>query len=283
MNRSRTPALVALACLLAGHISAATEPENLTYKTVDGEPLKLFVDKPVDWKPTDKRPALVYFFGGGWVGGTPTQFQKQSEYLATRGMVGLRVQYRVIPKGNSGPPTMCVADAKSAMRYVYSHASELGVDPDRIGAAGGSAGGHLAAFTGLVGGLDDPQDDLKVPCKPKALVLFNPVFDNGPGQWGHERVGDRYKEFSPAHNVTKGAPPAIVFLGNKDDLIPVSVVEDFQKKMKAVGSRCDVHIYPDAEHGFFNRGEPYNQTLAETEKFLVSLGWIKGESKPDKE
>ena len=283
MNRSRTPALVALACLLAGPISAATEPENLTYKTVDGEPLKLFVDKPVDWKPTDKRPALVYFFGGGWVGGTPTQFQKQSEYLATRGMVGLRVQYRVIPKGNSGPPTMCVADAKSAMRYVYSHASELGVDPDRIGAAGGSAGGHLAAFTGLVGGLDDPQDDLKVPCKPKALVLFNPVFDNGPGQWGHERVGDRYKEFSPAHNVTKGAPPAIVFLGNKDDLIPVSVVEDFQKKMKAVGSRCDVHIYPDAGHGFFNRGEPYNQTLAETEKFFVSLGWIKGESKPDKE
>jgi acetyl esterase len=179
MNLSKFSTFVAIACLLSGPAFAANETESLTYKTVDGEPLKLFVDKPADWKPTDKRPALVYFFGGGWVGGTPTQFQKQSEYLATLGMVGLRVEYRVIPKGNSGPPTMCVADAKSAMRYVSSHASELGVDPDRIGAAGGSAGGHLAAFTGMVNGQDDPQDDLKIPCKPKALVLFNPVFDNG--------------------------------------------------------------------------------------------------------
>ena len=86
---------------------------------------------------------------------------------------------------------MCCADAKSALRYVRAHATELGIDPQRIAAAGGSAGGHLAAFTALVDGLDDPQDDLAVSCKPNALVLFNPVFNNGPDQWGHGRVGDR--------------------------------------------------------------------------------------------
>lgn len=239
-------------------------------------PLKLYVEKPADWKASDKRPAIVFFFGGGWVGGKVAQFERQSAYLASRGMVGVRVEYRVIPKGNSGPPVMCVADAKSAMRYVFGHAAELGVDPERIAAGGGSAGGHLAAFTALIPGLDDPQDDLSIPCKPKALVLFNPVFDNGPGQWGNERVGKRYQEFSPAHNVTKGAPPTIVFQGDKDNLIPLSVTTGFETKMKNVGSRCDVHIYSGEGHGFFNKPEYYTKTMIETDKFLASLGWLKG-------
>lgn len=84
--------------------------------------------------------------------GRVNQLQKQSEYLATRGIVGVRVEYRVTPRRDQGPPTICCADAKSAMRYVRAHVAELGVDPLRIAASGGSAGGHLAAFTGLVRG-----------------------------------------------------------------------------------------------------------------------------------
>jgi acetyl esterase/lipase len=266
---------IAVLCLLS--IFTANGSETLIYKTVGDQPLQMLVDKPADWQATDKRPAIVFFFGGGWVGGSVAQFQRHCTYLASRGMVGIRVNYRVIPKGDKGPPVMCVADAKSAMRYVHAHASELGVDPERIAAGGGSAGGHLAAFTGLVDGLDDPLDDLKVPCKPKALVLFNPVFDNGPGQWGHEIVGKRFRQFSPAHHITKSAPPTIVFLGDNDKLIPVEVVKSFESKMKKVGSRCEVHIYPDVGHGFFNRPNYYAQTTIEADKFLASLGWIKGE------
>lgn len=251
--------------------------ETLIYKTAVWETIAMVVDKPADWKATDKRPAIVFFFGGGWVGGRIDQFQRHCAYLASRGMVGIRVDYRVIPKGDKGPPLMCVMDAKSAMRYVHSHAAELGVDADRIAAGGGSAGAHLAAFTALADGLDDPSDDLKVSCKPKALVLFNPVFDNGPGQWGHERVGSRYLEFSPAHHITQGAPPTTIFLGDADKLIPLSVVTTFETKMKSAGSRCDVHIYPGAGHGFFNKPEYHTQTLLEADKFLASLGWIKGE------
>jgi acetyl esterase len=266
--------LVALFCLPISLLGAA---ETLTYKKVAERELKLSIEKPADWKASNKLPAIVFFFGGGWVGGTPTQFQKQSEYLATRGMVGVRVEYRVIPKGDKGPPTICCADAKSAMRYVRGHAAELGIDPDRIAAAGGSAGGHLAAFTSLVDGLDDAADDLKISCKPNALVLFNPVFNNGPGEWGHERVGDRYKEFSPAHHVTKAAPPTIVFLGDQDKLIPVKVLTDFAAEMKAAGVRCEPHVYPAAGHGFFNKEPQFTDTLVQTDKFLASLGWIKGE------
>jgi acetyl esterase len=258
-------------------VLSATGSETLVYKTSDGQPLKMLVDKPADWKATDKRPAIVFFFGGGWVGGRIDQFQRHCAYLASRGMVGIRVDYRVIPKGDKGPPTVCVMDAKSAMRYVYSHAEELGIDTDRIAAGGGSAGGHLAAFTTLVDGLDDPHDDPEAPCKAKALVLFNPVLDNGPGQWGNERLGSRYLEFSPAHHVAPGAPPTVIFLGDSDKLIPISVMTNFEAQMKKAGSRCDVHIYPGAGHGFFNAAEYYKKTMVETDKFLASLGWIRGE------
>ncbi len=273
--------LLALLCALAHPATAAEAPakadEVRSYKKVGDRELKLHIAKPADWKATDQRPALVFFFGGGWVGGTPEQFRGQSEYLATRGLVGIRVEYRVIPKGDAGPPTVCCADAKSALRWVRAHAGELGVDPQRIGAAGGSAGGHLAAFTGLVAGQDDPLDDLKVSAKANALVLFNPVFDNGPvGGWGAARVGDRVKDFSPAHNITAAAPPAIVFLGREDGLIPVATVERFQANMKAAGVRCDAHFYEGQAHGFFNQ-EPFkSRTLTEADKFFASLGWLKG-------
>jgi len=265
-----------LAAVSGALLALAYGEETQVYKKVDQRGLKLFIEKPPAWKAADQRPAIVFFFGGGWVGGSPAQFLKQSEYLATRGMVGIRVEYRTIPKGDNGPPVVCCADAKSAMRYVRAHAAELGVDPHRIAAAGGSAGGHLAAFTGLVKGQDDPHDNLTVSCKPDALVLFNPVFNNGPGQWGHGRVGGRYQEFSPAHNITKEAPPTIVFLGDSDKLIPVKVLREFEDAMKKAGVRCDAHVYPNAGHGFFNREPHFTLTLRETDTFLASLGWLQG-------
>ena len=265
-----------LTAVLCASLAVAHGQETMVYKKAGQRELHLFVEKPPAWKAADQRPAIVFFFGGGWVGGTPDQFLKQSQYLATRGMVGIRVEYRTIPNGDKGPPVVPCADAKSAMRYVRAHAAQLGIDPHRIAAAGGSAGGHLAAFTGMVKGQDDPKDDLTVSCKPDALVLFNPVFNNGPKQWGHERVGARYQEFSPAHNIAKDAPPTLVFLGDSDKLIPVSVLRDFEAGMKQAGARCDAHVYPNAGHGFFNKDPHFTLTLRETDKFLASLGWLKG-------
>ncbi len=268
--------ILVTAALALGAPSAVEAADILIYKTIDQRDLKLLIEKPADWKATDRRPAVVFYFGGGWVTGTPEQFRKQSEYLATRGLVGIRVEYRTIPNGDSGPPFVCCADAKSAMRYVRSHSADLGIDPVRIAAAGGSAGGHLAAFTAMVSGLDDPTDNLSVSCKPNALLLFNAVFNNGPGQWGHQRVGERYKEFSPAHNVTTDAPPTTVFLGDKDKLVPVSVLREFETAMKSAGVRCDAHVYPGAGHGFFNAEPHFTNTLIAVDEFLASLDWLTG-------
>ena len=273
--------LILASFVCCGQFAFGAEAESVVYKRVAGRELKLLIDQPTEWKAADRRPAVVFYFGGGWVAGNAGQFAPQSQYLATRGMVGIRVEYRTILAGDKGPPVVCCADAKSALRYVRAHAAELGIDPQRIAAGGGSAGGHLAAFTALVAGQDDPADDLAVSCQPAALVLFNPVCNNGPGQWGHERVRDRFKEFSPAHNITKAAPPTAIFVGDHDKLIPVETMRAFAAEMKTAGVRCDLHVYPGAGHGFFNRdaaGHPwFTETLAELDKFFVSLGWLSGE------
>jgi len=250
--------------------------EIIPYKHTAERDLRLFVEKPPGWQAADRRPAILFFFGGGWVAGSPAQFAPERTYFAARGLVAICVGYRTIPKGDSGPPAVCCADAKSAVRYVRAHAAELGIDPHRIAAAGGSAGGHLAAVTALVPGLDDPKDDLTVSCRPDALVLFNPVFDNSPGNYGHERIGARFKEFSPAQNITSNAPPAIVFFGTEDKFVPVATAKAFQAGMDHCGVRCTTIFYPGQAHGFFNQ-EPYRtKTLIEADKFLVSLGWLQG-------
>lgn len=250
--------------------------ESRVYKKVGERDLHLYLVKPDGWKSSDRRPGLVLFHGGSWTGGTPALLKPQADYFASRGMVCLLAEYRLLNSKSNAPPTVCVQDAKSAMRWARSHAGELGLDPQRLGAGGGSAGGHLAAFTGLVNGLDDPADDLSVSPRPAALVLFNPVFNNGPGQWGHNRVGEGFKEFSPAHNITSNAPPAIIFLGREDRLITVKTVEEFRTGMEQAGVRCEARYYAGVGHTFFNREPHRTLTLIEADKFLAWLGWLKG-------
>ncbi len=275
--------IVCLVSLLGSHarFAGAVPPgEPHVYKQIDGRSLSLYVTKPGDWQATDERPAIVFYHGGGWVGGEPGQFTEHSKYLASRGMVAIQVQYRLLDRKANEPPVTCVADAKSAMRWVRGHAQQLGIDPARIASAGGSAGGHLAAFVGMVKGGDADEDDKSISAKSNAMVLFNAVFDNGPGGWGHQRVGDRYKEFSPFHNVSKDDPPAIVFLGSNDSLIPVQTAHDFKANMEKAGVACEVMIFEGQPHGFFNHGRSdnkyYNETVIAMDKFLASLGWIEG-------
>ncbi len=249
----------------------------IKYKQVGEVELYLYLFKPEGHKASDQTPAIVFFFGGGWVGGTPQQFEPHCRYLASRGMVAAVADYRVASRHKTSP-FECVKDGKSAVRWLRANAAKHGIDPKRIAAGGGSAGGHVAAATGNLEGLDESGEDMSVSSKPNALALFNPVYDNGPTGYGYSRVKDRYQEISPMHNLRKGAPPTIVFLGDNDKLIPVKTAQDYKKKMEAVGSRCDLHVYKGQPHGFFNkgRGEHYYLTVLETDRFLTSLGYLKG-------
>ena len=251
--------------------------ETHIYKHADGQPLHLHTIKPPQWSASDERVAIVFFHGGGWVGGKVAQLEDQARHFAARGAVCFLVQYRFAPQDNVTPPIVCIQDARSALRWVRQHVKQFGVDAERIVAAGASAGGHLAAHAALVPAIDDPADDLSVSPRPDALILFNPVLDNGPGEFGTRRIGDRVAEFSPAHHVAPGAPPTILFLGTKDQLIPVATLERFRDAMRAAGARCELHLYEDQEHGFFNAWkspEHYALTVQAADQFLQSLGWL---------
>ncbi|MHC5054365.1 MAG: alpha/beta hydrolase [Planctomycetota bacterium] len=276
---------VALIALGAQAAAAADRPDAmLVYKKVGGKvgeiELKLHVFKPEAWKPSDKRPAIVFFFGGGWNGGSPSQFYPHSRYLASRGMVAMSAEYRVKSRHKT-TPFECVKDGKSAVRWIRAHAAELGVDPKRVAAGGGSAGGHVAAATGTVKGLEEEGEDAKTSPRPDALVLFNPVYDNGPSGYGHDRVKPRWREISPMHNIDRDTPPTIVFLGTKDKLIPVATAEKYKKLMTDAGVRSDLHLYEGQPHGFFNhrggKNPCYHLTVIEADKFLAALGFLEGE------
>ena len=263
------------------HAAAAADQAKPTrmieYKKVGDVSLNLHLFEPAGHKPTDKRAAIVFFFGGGWNGGSPGQFYPHCAHLAEKGVLAAAAEYRVKSR-NGTSPFECVKDGKSAVRYLRENAAKLGIDPDRIAAGGGSAGGHVAAATATVPGLNESGEDTSISERPNALVLFNPVYDNGPKGYGYARVKDRYQEISPFHNIRKGMPPAIVFLGTKDKLIPVATGEAFKKKMEDVGSRSELMLFAGASHGFFNHGrgdgKAYDQTVAAMDKFLESLGYF---------
>ncbi len=255
---------------------SASEP----YLTLNGLALQMHrFDPPEKSARNRPAPAILFFFGGGWKGGSPTQFFPHCAYLASRGMVAFSAEYRVESQHGT-TPFDALADARAAIRWVRSHAGRLGVDPDRLVAAGGSAGAHLAAACAMSRAIDHPRSDQTISARPDALILFNPVIDNGPEGYGYDRVEEHWEAFSPMHNIQIGAPPTLFLLGDRDALIPVETGREFQRRMKACGTRCDLWIYPGQKHGFFNarpEGNPwFEATLLEADRFLMSLGYLNG-------
>lgn len=246
--------------------------DDRIYKTVAGQDLHLWVAKP-STNPT--HTAIVFFHGGGWTGGAVTQFNAQTKDLAQRGMVVVNVQYRLIAKAPSTEsPEICLEDAKSAMRWVRSRAKELQIDPDRIVASGGSAGGYLAAATALVPGWDDPTDNLAVSPVPNALVLFFPVINVGPEGYNQKRFGDNPRKYSPEAYISKNSPPTIIEGGAADKLVAPELLKDYKAKCDAAGARCVLDFYAGQPHGFANK-EPYTSiTLNAVMHFLESLGYL---------
>lgn len=268
------------------------------YKTINGTELRLWVFKPSPDAAPTPRPAIVFFFGGGWRGGHPGQFLSHARYLVSRGMVAALVDYRVASR-HGVTPLECVQDGKSAVRWLRAHASDLGIDPHRIAAAGSSAGGHVAACTALIGEFDEPDEDASISSKPDALVLFDPVLsiqavgvDAGRESMRDlamtERLGFDPARLSPYHQIRPGLPPTLLMFGDRDPLAAVAV--EYDTAASAAGNRCELALFPDQMHGFYSRWnrtqtgavgalarEGFTESLRAADGFLVSLGFLEGE------
>ena len=265
-----------------GHPPVIEGTKSETYRKVGDTELKVWIFEPRRKTTDEPLPAIVFFFGGGWTGGSPTQFEPQSRHLAGRGMIAIVADYRVKSRQNAKPAD-CVSDAKACVRWVRANAKRLGIDPQRIAVGGGSAGGHLAASTATLPGLDNDPDGKSISCVPNALVLFNPgvVMAPFPGLdlkgfgagLDKDKFGCEPTAISPLHHVKKGTPPTIIFHGKADTTVPYATVEKFTEVMKAAGNRCELVGYEGEKHGFFNKSK-YAETLAAADAFLVSLGYL---------
>jgi len=245
--------------------------DHVYKKTPEGE-LTLHGFFPADWKATDKRPVIVFFFGGGWKSGAFTQFVPQAEYFASRGIVAISADYRIESKHKTKPDA-AVEDAKSAIRWVRANAAKLGIDPDKVIGSGGSAGGHLAAATALVEKFD-ATDDPKVSCKPNALVLFNPVL-NLTGAKITGRDGSIIAEaISPTLFLKKDAPPCAIFFGTDDKFLDMG--KEYVAKCKELGVKAELYTAAEQPHGFFNRDPWQGVTTRKADEFLKGLGYLKG-------
>lgn len=251
--------------------------KSYVYKKTKEAELSLHVYLPEGWKADQRRPAIVFFFGGGWNAGRVTQFEPQSKHLASRGMVAICADYRV--KSRHGvKPDSCVEDAKAAVRWVREHAGELGIDPRRIVGAGGSAGGHLAAATALCPGFDakdsEAKDTSEVSAKPNVLVLYNPVLDFSAPQLS-ERVGNdaaMVKAISPTQHLAKDSPPTLLMYGTDDPLLAQG--EEYLKATQELGNRAELMKTEGVGHSFFNRPPHLQATTNRVDAFLVALGYL---------
>lgn len=253
-------------------IPGITPTRLIAYKRVGERELKLHVFLPPGWKASDRRPAFVGIHGGGWTGGDATRMYPFSDYFARQGMVGISVEYRLLKPGNGVTVFDCVQDGRSAVRYVRAHAAELGVDPARIVASGGSAGGHVAVSTALFAAFDAPGEDRSVSAEPNALVLFFPVIDTSKEGYGNAKIGERWRELSPAHNVRPGLPPTLVFHGTGDVTTPFKGAQLFHDEMRKAGNRVQLDVNEGGGHGYLlvERGI-FEDTLTKTETFLRSV------------
>ena len=261
-----------------------TNPETILYKSIDNIDLNLYVYRPENFDSSKIHKCIVFFHGGAWNNQYIKQFEKQSIYFASRGIIAFIAEYRVTSIHNS-TPFQSVEDAKSAIRYIRSNSKYLSLDPEKIAVSGGSAGGHLAAASANISKYDNTDENLKISSKPNLLILFNPILDTTPGAWGYgsfmrrvgEKITDNPYEISPIHHISNKTPPTIILTGTNDNLVPVIKINEYKEIMKSNNVRCDVVFYKDAEHGFFNRGEDFIDTVYQSDLFLKSTGYLSGD------
>ncbi len=266
MPRRAVSALALLVILMSNPASFAEEEvrnfvvdRDVVYLAPDRkEKLDLYL--PPDPKPGTRRGAIMVIHGGGWqVGDKADPREKQiATTLANAGYVVASINYQLATRDTPAWPT-CLADCRAAVTYLRDHADELSIDPNRIGAIGGSAGGTMS----LLIGVDAPDAKFK---GINAVVALYPPTDllNRQAEtqimFGASRTErpDLFRDASPVFHVTRDFPPTLLFHGTADATVSHEQSETLATKFKELGVPHELILLKDAPHTFRIKNESHD-------------------------
>ena len=224
-----------LALLLASAMMAQTEKrqirvtENIAYRTDVGPSTVLDLAEPLFGTATH-RPAILIIHGGGWSAGSKNDYVYRSLMIdyAMKGYVVCNMNYRLVQEA---PLPACIEDVREAVSWMKRHATELGIDADRIGTFGHSAGGHLSLMAGLTAG---------VACAAGGAP---------PTEIGNPNIPwAEHPEWWPIGHIGQCQTPFLVLQGGEDPVVKPHLTEDWVVKMQKAGAQVD-YVKVHGDHG----------------------------------
>jgi acetyl esterase/lipase len=282
-TRAWTPALPSSAVVVAGLLLVACRPtlaeepaanvvleENITYGKGGMKDLKLDLARPEP--AAGVHPALVFIHGGGWQGGSRAGYKRVIQEAAKRGYVAVTVEYRLTDPDKQrkakNPFPAQIEDVKCAVRWLRANAEKYHIDPNRIGASGESAGGHLSLLLGVTGStrqFDGNGGNPDASSQVQAVVNYYGPTDLARMYGANPRVdallrtlvggtpqerAEAYKVVSPVTYVTKDVCPILTLHGTADKTVPVDQAVLFDAAMKKAGATSELMLLDGQGHGF---------------------------------
>ena len=220
------------------------------------------------------RPAVLFIHGGGWIEGDRSQLRGYGILLARLGFVCMCNSYRL---SNESIWPAQVQDVNCAIRYLRANATDLGLDPNRIGVSGNSAGGHLSLMAAATnydqifegeGGSNEVSSEIKAVCAIyppttiRQLEMLNPLENAFLMLMGKEAKKEDFDKASPLNYVTEDYPPCMLIHGSTDSVVRLKDSTKFYEKLIEFNRPASLHIFSEEEHAF--DGEPdYGRAIAD--------------------
>ena len=264
----------------AAQTNGVTVEENIVYATVNGTELHLDIFEPPD-RGSQTRPAILLLHGGGWTSFDKSTMRKLGEFFARSGFVAVAADYRLFnvkDPVNRWPAQL--DDVQRAVRWVRANAGKYGVNPERMGAFGHSAGAQLASLLGM-----EETRDNSDPALAKYSSRVQAVVDaSGPTDFTTDRDPDGdafltsflggdfathpelWREASPVSHVSKGDAVFLILHGTKDQNVPISQAQELLDKLKAAKVKASLVKFDDGH--VFETADARRQLAIESRDFF---------------
>ncbi|MBT8043952.1 MAG: alpha/beta hydrolase fold domain-containing protein [Verrucomicrobiae bacterium] len=251
------------------------DAQSYIYQSEDGFELVAHCFFPENNDTSELKPAIVFFHGGLWDVSMSTQFAPHCMHFASRGMVAVAVEYRVSAKHQSSPED-AVEDAQMAMLWLKHNHAALGVDPNRIIAAGAASGAHMALSLAM---LPDVIEIDGYSPRPLGVIALSAIVDTTKKSKEFERFRDAKLavKHSPSKLARRGLCPMLLVHGKSDTIVPYEPAARFAKLMKRKKNKCEFIDFEAANHSFFNfnvSARHFEITLNSMDAFLAGLDCI---------